>query len=107
MARAWWVAAASCDARACGVLLGMHSTGSDAYRAVSHQIHAIFADYNPLIEPLSLDEAYLDVTQHLRGLGTASATATISVVAFSKRLVSRPCGDLLQQVPCRAGVRPA
>jgi DNA polymerase IV len=47
----------------------------DVYRAVSRQIHAIFADYTALIEPLSLDEAYLDVTQDLRGLQTASATA--------------------------------
>jgi DNA polymerase-4 len=47
----------------------------DVYRAVSRQIHAIFADYTALIEPLSLDEAYLDVTDDLRGLSTASATA--------------------------------
>jgi DNA polymerase IV len=47
----------------------------DVYRAVSRQIHAIFAAYTPLIEPLSLDEAYLDVTQDLRGLRTGSATA--------------------------------
>ena len=40
----------------------------DVYRAVSRQIRAIFADYTSLIEPLSLDEAYLDVTENLRGL---------------------------------------
>ncbi len=34
----------------------------DVYRAVSKQIHAIFRDYTDLIEPLSLDEAYLDVS---------------------------------------------
>ena len=47
----------------------------DIYRAVSRQIHAILSHYSALIEPLSLDEAYLDVTQDLRGLRTASATA--------------------------------
>jgi DNA polymerase-4 len=47
----------------------------DVYRAVSRQIHAIFAEYTGLIEPLSLDEAYLDVSQNLRGLPTAWATA--------------------------------
>ena len=39
----------------------------DVYKAVSAQIRAIFAEYTPLIEPLSLDEAYLDVTKNLRG----------------------------------------
>jgi DNA polymerase-4 len=48
----------------------------DIYRGVSRQIQAIFADYTTLIEPLALDEAYLDVTQNRRGLTTASATAT-------------------------------
>jgi DNA polymerase-4 len=47
----------------------------EVYRAVSRQIRAILAHYTALIEPLSLDEAYLDVTQDLRGLQTASATA--------------------------------
>jgi DNA polymerase-4 len=47
----------------------------DVYRAVSSQIRAIFSDYTPLIEPLSLDEAYLDVTDNLRRLPTAAATA--------------------------------
>ncbi len=47
----------------------------DVYRAVSQQIRAIFADYTDLIEPLSLDEAYLDVTEDRRGLGSARAVA--------------------------------
>jgi DNA polymerase-4 len=47
----------------------------DVYRAVSRQIHVIFAEYTALIEPLALDEAYLDVTENRRGLPTASVTA--------------------------------
>jgi DNA polymerase-4 len=83
------VAAASYEARAFGVRSAMPSTTAmrlcpalifvpprfDVYRAVSRQIHAIFADYTDLIEPLSLDEAYLDVTENRRGLPTASLTA--------------------------------
>jgi len=83
------VAAASYEARRFGVRSAMPSTTAlrhcpalifvpprfEVYRAVSAQIHAIFADYTDLIEPLSLDEAYLDVTADRRDLGTASATA--------------------------------
>ncbi len=47
----------------------------DVYKAVSNQIRAIFADYTDLIEPLSLDEAYLDVTDDRLGLGSARAIA--------------------------------
>src|SRR5271165_5178309 len=47
----------------------------DVYRAVSRQIHAIFMDYTPLVEPLSLDEAYLDVTDNLRSGVSAWETA--------------------------------
>ena len=43
---------------------------------MSLQIREIFADYTLLIEPLSLDEVYLDVTENRRGLPTAAATAT-------------------------------
>lgn len=84
------VAAASYEARAFGVRSAMPSTTAlrqcpelifvqprfDAYRAVSQQIRAIFARYTDVIEPLSLDEAYLDVTANPRGLPTASDTAT-------------------------------
>jgi DNA polymerase-4 len=83
------VAAASYEARTFGVRSAMPSTTAlrkcpdlvfvpprfEVYRAVSQQIRSIFADYTALIEPLSLDEAYLDVTSNLRGLPTASATA--------------------------------
>src|SRR3954454_21269099 len=47
----------------------------DVYRAVSQQIRGIFGDYTDLVEPLSLDEAYLDVTEDRLGLGSARAIA--------------------------------
>jgi len=83
------VAAASYEARVFGVRSAMPSVTAkrrcpdlvfvkprfDVYKAVSMQIRAIFADYTALIEPLSLDEAYLDVSEDRRGLGSARAIA--------------------------------
>lgn len=83
------VAAASYEARTFGVRSAMPSVTAkrrcpelvfvkprfDVYRAVSQQIREIFADYTDLIEPLSLDEAYLDVTEDRRGLGSARSIA--------------------------------
>jgi DNA polymerase-4 len=43
----------------------------DAYKEVSYQIREIFSRYTDLIEPLSLDEAYLDVTEDKLGIGSA------------------------------------
>ena len=45
--------------------------------AISHQIREIFLDYTPLVEPLSLDEAFLDVTDDLRGIGSATRIAEL------------------------------
>src|SRR5438445_8918261 len=83
------VTAASYEARKSGVRSAMPSVTAkrrcpelifvkprfDVYRAVSQQIRAIFADYTDLVEPLSLDEAYLDVTEDRLGLGSARAIA--------------------------------
>jgi DNA polymerase-4 len=83
------VAAASYEARVFGVRSAMPSVTAarqcpdlifvlprfDAYRLVSQQIREIFAEYTDLIEPLSLDEAYLDVSEDRGGVGSARATA--------------------------------
>ena len=47
----------------------------DKYRTVSAQIHEVFQRYTPLIEPLSLDEAYLDVTENLQHIPSATEVA--------------------------------
>jgi len=83
------VAAASYEARRYGVRSAMPSVSAirrcpdlifvkprfEVYSAVSRQIRAIFAEFTDLIEPLSLDEAYLDVTEDRPGLGSAQAIA--------------------------------
>jgi len=83
------VAAASYEARRFGVRSAMPSVTAlrkcpelifakprfDVYRSISLQIRAIFAEYTPLIEPLSLDEAYLDVTDNLKGIPSATQIA--------------------------------
>lgn len=84
------VAAASYEAREYGVRSAMPSVTAAArkcpdlifvkprfnvYRSVSQQIREIFAEYTSLIEPLSLDEAYLDVTENLKGMLIATEIA--------------------------------
>jgi DNA polymerase-4 len=83
------IAAASYEARKFGVRSAMPSSTAlrkcpqlifvphrfEVYRAVSRQIHEIFEDFTDLIEPLSLDEAYLDVTADKAGVGAATETA--------------------------------
>jgi DNA polymerase IV len=70
------VAAASYEARKFGVRSAMPSVTAkrqcpdlifakprfEVYKSVSQQVREIFAEHTPIIEPLSLDEAYLDVT---------------------------------------------
>jgi DNA polymerase-4 len=83
------VCAASYEARTFGVHSAMAASRArrlcpegvwitpdfDRYRAVSKHIRVIFERHTPLVEPLSLDEAYLDVTQELTGIPTATETA--------------------------------
>lgn len=47
----------------------------DVYKEVSQQIRAIFFEYTDLVEPLSLDEAYLDVTENKKGINSGTIIA--------------------------------
>jgi DNA polymerase-4 len=79
------VAAASYEARRFGVRSAMPSVTAkrqcpdlifvrprfEVYKAISRQIRQIFAEHTAVIEPLSLDEAYLDVTENIQGIPLA------------------------------------
>lgn len=83
------VAAASYEARQFGVHSAMPARSAiqrcphlvfvrprfDVYKAISQQIREIFFQYTDFVEPLSLDEAYLDVTTNKRGLQSATIIA--------------------------------
>src|SRR6202045_1185303 len=83
------VAAASYEARKFGVRSAMPSVTArrkcpdlifvqprfDIYKDVSLQIRAMFAEHTAIIEPLSLDEAYLDVTENLQGIASGTEIA--------------------------------
>ncbi len=83
------VCAASYEARKFGVRSAMPAVRAEhlcpnavflppdfpRYRAVSRQVREIFRRHTDLIEPLSLDEAYLDVTENKMGLPTATQVA--------------------------------
>lgn len=85
------VAAASYEARPFGVRSAMPSARAlrlcpdlifvsprfDVYRAISTEIRAIFRQFTPQVEPLALDEAYLDVTDDILALGSATLTAQL------------------------------
>ena len=83
------VAAASYEARKYGVKSAMASITAarlcpplifvkhrfDVYHEVSNQIRAIFEEYTDLVEPLSLDEAFLDITNNKKGMKSATMVA--------------------------------
>lgn len=83
------VSAASYEARKFGVRSAMSGTIArklcpelffvpprfDRYQEISRKIRAIFMEYTDLVEPLSLDEAYLDVTENKKGIPSASLIA--------------------------------
>ncbi len=65
----------------------------EKYRKVSREIHAIFREYTDLVEPLSLDEAYLDVTHNLKGLEFANEVAReIRQAIFSRVQLTASAG---------------
>jgi DNA polymerase-4 len=83
------VAASSYEARKFGIHSAMASSTAyklcpdavfirprfDAYKAVSSDIRRIFCEYTDLVEPLSLDEAFLDVTENYMGMTSATLIA--------------------------------
>lgn len=83
------ISAASYEARKFGVKSAMSgplalklcpdlifvSTNFDRYKEISKQVRNIFFEYTDLVEPLSLDEAYLDVTENKKGNPSASLLA--------------------------------
>ena len=83
------VAAASYEARKFGVRSAMPSVTAkrqcpevifvkprfEVYKDISRHIRTIFAEHTEIIEPLSLDEAYLDVTLNLKGIASATKIA--------------------------------
>ncbi len=93
------VAACSYEARKSGIHSAMSSVRArilcpeavflyprfEAYRAVSAQIMEIFLEYTDLVEPLSLDEAFLDVTENKKGIGSATQIALEIKDAIFKR----------------------
>ncbi|KAM3611762.1 uncharacterized protein V6R79_023786 [Siganus canaliculatus] len=97
-------------------------TNFDKYRAVSDEIREIFADYDPHFQPLSLDEAYLDFTDHLEqrqswpdslrthrfranstAPGEGTETKDLSPVLFEDSPSSSPCLPVTEGAAAAAG----
>ena len=94
------VAAASYEARKYGIRSAMPSKQAvqlckdlifvrprfDVYKGVSKQLRNIFRQYTDLIEPLSLDEAYLDVTHDKKHIGSALEIAELILKEIKEQL---------------------
>jgi DNA polymerase-4 len=114
------VAAASYEARKFGIHSAMPAAQArrlcpetiflrpdfSRYRQESQQIFSIYRDYTPIIQPLSLDEAFLDVSEHLGDFGSGTAVAedirrrireerrlTVSVGVARNKLVAKIASD--------------
>ncbi|MDX1502220.1 MAG: DNA polymerase IV [Thermoanaerobaculia bacterium] len=114
------VTSASYEARAFGVRSAMPAARAarlcpgaiflrpdfDRYRRESREIFAIFRRFTPVVQPVSIDEAFLDVTDHLEGFGSATALAeeirrrvreerglTVSIGVGPNRLVAKIASD--------------
>ena len=116
------VMAASYEARTFGVRSAMPSVTAqrlcaelvfvkprfDVYKEVSRQIREIFLDYTPLVEPLSLDEAYLDVTTNLKNIPLAQRDRPRDPRPHPRAHRPHRLGRrLLQQVLGQARLRPS
>lgn len=115
------VAAASYEARRFGVRSAMPMSRAlrlcpeavrlpprfDRYAEVSRQVMSIFRSLTPLVEPLSLDEAFLDVTEEVEGYGGLEALArylkaevksasglTVSIGVGSNKTVAKIASDM-------------
>lgn len=100
------VAAASYEARAYGIRSAMPCHQAyrlcphavfvaprfDAYHAVSLQIREIFFNITPLVEPLSLDEAYLDVTRESAGTSATAIAENIRAAIFAQTALTASAG---------------
>ena len=114
------VAAASYEARAFGVRSAMPSARAvrlcpqlvfirpdfPRYRSESHEVFEIFRRFAPLVQAVSIDEAYLDVSEHLEPYGSATRVAeairavvleerrlTVSVGVGPNRLIAKIASD--------------